>query len=40
MLYLLLPLLSLRIDQVVYQQDDLEVPGLSDKEIAAVYNTA
>ena len=28
------------IDQVVYQQDDLEVPGLSDKEIAAVYNTA
>ena len=28
------------IDQVVYQQDDLEVPGLSDKEIAAIYDTA
>ena len=28
------------IDQVVYQQDDLEVPGLSDKEIAAVHDTA
>ena len=26
------------IDQVIYQQNDAEIPGLSDKEIAAVYD--